>query len=115
MFKNREITLNRVYDTIAVREGNTKHILHVNGDASRMSVGLLQAQKRLQTINENTTDAEREEITRYFSDIIFGEEQTQKLFDYYYGDASCVIAVCGKYFAQRLSKLITKAQKKIIK
>jgi hypothetical protein len=64
------------------------------------------------TITEETTDEERGEIARFFASVIFGDEQTQKLFDFYYGEASCVIAVCGQYFAKRLSKLISKAQKK---
>ena len=110
--KENSITLNRVYDTVAIREGNQRLLLHVNADASRLVVGLTQAQKRLQTIREETPDSEREVISRYFANIIFGAEQTQKLFDYYYGDASCVIAICGKYFANRLNKLIVKAQKK---
>lgn len=112
MFKRNEITLNRVYDTVSVREGGNKLTLHVNADANRLVVGLSQAQKRLQTITEETTDEERKNIALYFSNVIFGEEQTQALFDYYYGDASCVISVCGKYFANRLGKLITKAQKR---
>lgn len=111
MFKKNTLTLNRVYDTVSIKEGNTKLVLHVNADANRLVVGLFNAQKRLQSINEETTEEEREEISRYFANIIFGEEQTQELFDYYYGDASCVIAICGKYFAGRLGKLITKAQK----
>lgn len=112
MFGKKSLTLNRVYDTVVIKEGDQRLTLHVNADASRMVVGLSQAQKRLQTISEETTEEERKEISRYFSSIIFGEEQTEKLFDYYYGDASCVIAICGQYFADRLGKLITKAQKR---
>lgn len=112
MFGKHTLSLNRVYDTVTISEGGKELTLHVNADANRLVVGLAQAQKRLMTISEETTDEEREEITRFFAGIIFGEEQTQKLFDYYYGDASCVIAICGTYFANRLSKLITKAQKK---
>lgn len=112
MFGKNTLSLNRVYDTVTIREGGKTLTLHVNADANRIVVGLAQAQKLLMTIDEKTTDAEREEISRFFSDTIFGAEQTQELFDYYYGDASCVIAICGTYFAQRLSKLITKAQKK---
>ena len=112
MFQNKPLSLNRVYDTVSIKEGNQKLILHVNADANRLVVALSQAQKRLQTINENTTDEERADISRFFATAIFGEEQTQRLFDYYYNDAGCVIAICGKYFAERLGKLITKAQKK---
>lgn len=112
MFGNNTLTLGRVYDTLKIKEGGATLVLHVNSDPSRVVVGLAQAQKRLVTINEETSAEEREDIARFFSGVIFGDEQTQKLFDFYYGDASCVVAVCGKYFADRLSKLITKAQKK---
>jgi hypothetical protein len=113
MFRKHTLSLNRVYDTVTIREGGKTLTLHVNADANRLVVGLAQAQKRLMTIDENTPDDEREEISRFFSDTIFGAEQTQELFDYYYGDASCVIAICGTYFSERLSKLISKAQRKI--
>lgn len=112
MFGKNTLTLCRVYDTIKITEGGETLTLHVNSDPSRIVVGLAQAQKRLVTITEETTDEEREEIARFFSGVIFGEEQTQKLFDFYYGESSCVVAVCGQYFAKRLSKLISKAQKR---
>lgn len=112
MFRKNTLTLGRVYDTIKIREGGETLTLHVNSDPSRIVVGLAQAQKRLVTITEETPDKEREEIARFFSGVIFGEEQTQKLLDFYYGESSCVVAVCGQYFAKRLSKLISKAQKR---
>lgn len=114
MFGKKPLTLNRVYDTVTIQENGKKLTLHVNADANRLVVGLAQAQKRLMTISEETTDEERDEISRFFSGIIFGDEQTDKLFDFYYGDASCVIALCGTYFANRLNKLITKSQKKAL-
>lgn len=115
MFGGKTLTLERVYDTVTIREGGNTLKLHVNADASRLVVGLSQAQKRLAAIKEETTDEERTEAARFFSDIIFGKEQTQKLFDYYFGDPVCVIAVCGKYFSSRLGKLITKQQKRMKK
>lgn len=113
MFRNKPLSLGRVYDTVTIKEGGEKLTLHVNSDPSRIVVGLAQAQKRLVTINEETSDEEREEIAMFFASVIFGEEQARKLLDYYYGDSSCVVAVCGQYFAKRLSKLITKSQKKL--
>ena len=112
MFGNNTLSLGRVYDTVTIREGGEKLTLHVNAYPSRIVVGLSQAQKQLVTIDENTTDEEREKIALFFASVIFGEEQAQKLLDYYYGDSSCVVAVCGQYFSKRLSKLITKTQKR---
>lgn len=112
MFGKNTLSLGRVYDTITIREGSEKLTLHVNADPSRIVVGLAQAQKQLVTINEETTDEERKQIALFFAGVIFGEEQAQALLDYYYGEAACVVAVCGQYFSKRLSKLITKVQKK---
>lgn len=112
MFGNNTLSLGRVYDTVTIREGGEKLTLHVNADPSRIVVGLSQAQKQLVTISEETTDEEREKIALFFASVIFGEEQAQKLLDYYYGDSSCVVAVCGTYFSKRLSKLISKTQKR---
>ena len=112
MFGNKSLSLGRVYDTVKITEGGVSLILHVNVDPNRMVIGLNEAQKRLKSIDENTTDEEREDIARFFSNVIFGEEQTQKLFDFYYGDPLCVISVGSKYFAERLGKKILKAQKK---
>lgn len=112
MFGNKPLSLNRVFDTVVIREGTERLTLHVNADPARLVVGLTQAQKQLATIKQDTPEEEKEEISKFFASVIFGDEQTQELFDFYYGDAACVIALCGKYFADRLSKLITKAQKK---
>ena len=112
MFGNNSLSLNRVYDTVTINENGNKLVLHVNADPSRVVVGLSQAQKRLVTIDADTPDEEREQIALFFAGVIFGDEQARKLLDFYYGESSCVVAVCGQYFAKRLSKLITKAQKK---
>ena len=112
MFGKNTLTLGRVYDTVKITEGGETLKLHVNSDPSRIVVGLAQAQKRLVTINEETPDDEREEIALFFATVIFGEEQARKLLDFYYGESACVVAVCGQYFSKRLSKLITKAQKR---
>ena len=112
MFGNNTLTLGRVFDTVTIKEGGERLTLHVNSDPNRIVVGLAQAQKRLMTINEETTDEEREEIALFFAGVLFGDEQAKQLLDFYYGDSSCVVAVCGNYFAKRLKNIITKAQKK---
>ena len=115
MFERNTLTLGRVYDNIRIKEGGQELTLHVNSDPSRIVIGLEQAQKKLHTITEDTTDEELKEIALFFAGVIFGDEQAQSLLDFYYGDPSCVVAVCGKYFADRLSGKITKAQKKKIR
>lgn len=108
-----EITLNRVHDTITIREGNEKLTLAVNGDAMRMVAGLTKAQQKMKELTEETPDETVKETARYFAAVIFGTEQAAKLMEFYADDPGCVITVCGSYFKQRLADKITEAQKKI--
>ena len=112
MFGNYVLSLGRVYDNVIVRENGQKLVLHVNADPNRLVIGLTHAQKQLAAITADTTPEDREKIALYFAGVIFGEEQAKKLLEYYRGDTSCVIGICGKYFADRLGKMITKSQKK---
>ena len=111
--KEFEITLNRVHDTVVIREDGERLTLTVNGDAQRMVAGLSNAQKRMQAITDDSTDAEIREIAEYFSAVIFGKEQTEKLFAFYANDPASVISVCGQYFKNRLAGKISEAQKRI--
>ena len=106
------MSLNRVHDTLKIKEGNDSIILHVNADPRRIVAGLNGVQARLQSINEETPDAERLEHATVFANVLFGEDQAKQLADFYHDDYGCIISVCSKYFDQRLAKLITKAQKK---
>ena len=110
MFK---ISLNRIHDTVRITEGDEHLTLFVDSDPMRVVAGLTIAQKKLQTITEETSEDDRNEIALYFAGVIFGEVQAKELFDFYHSDAGCVINVCGQYFAQRMAKLIAKAQKKM--
>ena len=112
MFGNNTLSLGRVYDKVTFNENGNKLVLHVNADPSRIVIGISQAQKQLVTINADTPDEEREKIAKFFASVIFGEEQAQKLLEYYFNDPSCVVSACALYFSRRLSKLIAQAQKK---
>lgn len=108
-----KITLNRVHDRVRFTEGEEHLDLRVDADPMRMTAGLMEAQKRLKLIKEEMTDEEKAESARYFAGAIFGAEQAERLMDFYFNDAACVIKVCGQYFQNRLSKLIAKAQKRM--
>lgn len=110
MFK---ISLNRIHDTVRISEGTDKLTLHVDSDPMRVIAGLNEAQRRLKTITEETSEEDRNKIALYFASVMFGEGQAKDLMDFYHDDAACVINVCGKYFQGRLAKLIEKAQKKM--
>lgn len=114
MFKRKpfEISLGRVHDTVRVREGDATITLEVEADPAHMVADLNQAQKYLKTVGDTTTDAEKRDVAKVFAAAVFGDEQAEKLLEFYRGDAACVINICGRYFSERLAKLITKAQKK---
>ena len=107
-----EMTLNRVHDTVVIREGEEKLTLTVNGDAMRIVAGLNRANEKLNKINESTPDADVIAAAEYFAAVIFGKEQAAKLMAFYADDPGCVITVCGRYFKERLAGKITKVQQK---
>lgn len=115
LFKRRgyEMTLNRIHDTIVIREDNEKLTLTVNGDAMRMVAGLTKAQEKMKALTNDTPDEEVKAVAEYFAAVIFGREQASKLMAFYADDPGCVISVCGKYFKERLAEKITKAQKRM--
>lgn len=112
--KGYEITLNRVYDRVVIRENGEKLTLTVNGDTQRMVAGLTRAQQKMKEISEGEpTPEQTREIAEYFASVIFGAEQAQTLMAFYANDPGSVISVCGKYFKERLVNIIAKEQKKI--
>lgn len=112
MFRAFKISMNRVHDRVKVTEGGETLTLNVEADPMRMVAGLSQAQKMMQALTNDSTDEEQHAAAEFFASVIFGQAQAKALLDFYRGDAGCVIGLCGTYFRNRLSKLITKAQKK---
>lgn len=108
-----EMTLNRVHDTVTIREGEESITLRVDGDAMRMVAGLTKAQAKMQAITDDTPDADVRETAEYFAATIFGKEQAAKLMAFYADDPGCVITVCGRYFSERLAGKISKVQKRV--
>lgn len=111
--KGYKITLNRVHDTVTVREGDESIKLTVNGDSMRMVAGLNKAQKKMLELDDNATDEQVKECAEYFAAVIFGKEQAAQLMAFYADDPGCVISVCGQYFKNRLAGKIAAVQKKM--
>jgi hypothetical protein len=111
--KGFEISMNRVKDTVVIREGNERLTLNVNADAQRLFAGLNAAYERMKNINESTEESEVKDIAKYFSGVIFGTDQAQKLSEFYANDAAAIISVCGRYFRDRLAGLIADVQKRM--
>jgi rubrerythrin len=108
-----EMTLNRVYDTITIKEGSEKLKLTVNGDSQRMVAGLNKAQKKMTELSDDADDETVKEVAEYFAAVIFGKEQATELMKFYADDPVCVINVCGQYFKERLAGKIAAVQKKM--
>ena len=109
------MTLNRVHDTVRIREGRETLMLYVDADSMKLVAGISNVQKELQTITEETPEAETLRISKDFARVIFGTDGAEKLAEFYRQDPGCIIGICSRYFSKRLNKLIEKAQKKIRK
>lgn len=109
-----EITLNKIHDTVRVKENGESLVLTVCADPMRIVSGLARAQGKMQklTEQENPDIKELHEAAEYFAAVIFGVEQGEKLFAFYGNDPAAVINVCGTYFRERLQAKITAAQKR---
>lgn len=109
-----EITLNKIHDTVRVKENGESLVLTVCADPMRIVSGLSRAQEKMQklTEQENPDVKELNDAAEYFAAVIFGVEQGEKLFAFYGNDPAAVINVCGTYFRERLQAKITAAQKR---
>lgn len=107
-----KISLNRIRDKVKINEGSDSLVLAVEGDAMRMVAALTAAQKTLKGLTNESTEGDRQAAALQFAQAIFGNAQAAKLVEFYNGDALCIIGVCGRYFSERLAKLIARAQKK---
>jgi hypothetical protein len=111
MFFRKEISPYTVEDKVTFRNVDKTLTLFVRGDAASFVVGLKKAKEKLTEISDESDECERVNVARFFARTLFGEEQGDKLVDFY-NEPLAVITVCGKYFKDRLAKKITKAQKK---
>lgn len=110
--RGKEISLNRVHDTVVFKESDDRLTLKVNADPMRMSAGLLSVRRKMTHLTEESPEEEQREVALEMAAVIFGEEQAKQLMEFYHDDPPGVIHVCLLYFQQRLSKRIIKASKK---
>ena len=111
LFKKNEINPYDVSDKVTFRNVDKTLTLYVRGDAVSFISGIRQAYNKLSEMTAETLECERVNCARFFARTLFGEEQGDRLIDFY-NDPLAVISVCGRYFQKRLAKKITKAQKK---
>ena len=106
-----EITPYQVEDKVTFRNVDKTLTLFVRSDAAGLVTRLIEAEKQMKEITVKSDECQRVNVARFFAQAIFGEDQGNRLFDFY-NDPLAVLAVCGDYFKTRLGKKITKAQKK---
>ena len=108
---SHEINPYQVTDKVTFRNVDKTITLYVRSSAASLVVGLKQSQDKLKELEENASECERMNAARFFARSIFGEEQGDRLVDFY-NEPLTIISVLGMYFEKQLSKKITKAQKK---
>ena len=110
MFLRKEINPYSVSDKVTFRNVDKTITLFVRTDAASLVYGLKQAQEKLKELTDESDECERMNAARYFARSIFGEEQGDRLVDFY-NEPLAIITVLGIYFNKQLKKKITKAQK----
>lgn len=111
MFHKREINPYSVSDKVTFRNVDKTLTLYVRDNATNLVVNLKRAQENLSELTDNSDECQRVNASRFFAKAVFGEEQADKLVDFY-NEPLAVISAVGQYFDLRLKKLIAKAQKR---
>ena len=110
MFR-KEINPYSVSDKATFRNVDKTITLIVRTDAGSLVTRLKQAQDKLKEITDESDECERMNAARFFARSVFGEEEGDKLVDFY-NEPLAIIAAVGLYFDKQLKKKIVKAQKK---
>lgn len=87
-------------------------VLRVDGDAWKILFEVEAAGKAAQSLKADSPDEDKKKAAMRFATAIFGENQAEKLMNFYHGDAGSVLGVCGQYINNRLIKRITRVQKR---
>ena len=111
MFK-KEINPFSVSDKVRFRNVDKTLTLTVKADGNSIVLKMRQAKNKLSELTDESQECERVNAARFLAAAMFGNDQANKLIDFYEGEPLPVISACGQYFNDRLAKLITKAQKK---
>lgn len=111
MFRKKEINPYTISDKVVFRNVDKTLVLYVRTDAASLVTGLKQAQEKMKALTDDSDECEHINAARFFARSIFGEEQGDRLVDFY-NEPLAIISACGMYFDQQLKKKITKAQKK---
>lgn len=109
--RKNEINPFPVSDMVTFRNVDKTITLYVRSDAPSIVLGVKNSVDRLSSLSDESSENEQIDAALRYAEVIFGKEQAEALLDFYDKKALAVITACGMYFQNRLSKLITKAQK----
>lgn len=87
-------------------------VLRVDGDAWKMLFEVEAARQAAQSLKADSPEDDKKKAAMRFATAVFGENQAEKLMNFYHGDAGSVLGVCGQYINNRLIKRITRVQKR---
>ena len=87
-------------------------VLRVDGDAWKMLFEVEAARQAAQSLKADSPEEDKKKAAMRFATAIFGENQAEKLMNFYHGDAGSMLGVCGQYINNRLIKKITRVQKR---
>ena len=87
-------------------------VLRVDGDAWKMLFDVEAARQSAQSLKADSPEEDKKKAAMRFATAIFGENQAEKLMNFYHGDVGSVLGVCGQYINNRLIKRITRVQQR---
>ena len=109
------ITTHHVRDKVAFVEGNEKLVLYVDVDPLGFVAEMQKSVSELKSLNDNSTDEEFLSAAKDMAVKMFGEDQAQKLIEFYHCNPKQLFNVTSRYFIERLNGLISAKQKKLMK
>lgn len=109
--KRFEINPYPVRDTVVFVNGDKKIELTVKSDGGEIVRKIQRANVRLSAVTDKSSEEEKQSVSFALASSIFGDDQARKLCSFY-DEPVTVVTVCGRYFKERLSKKIAKAQKR---
>lgn len=110
MRKNR-ISLNHVRDRIYAQEGDEELELRVDDDSMAMARRIKRVLDDIEKAKQDPDGMEKAAMN--FAKAIFGNAQTEKLYEFYSNNPYSVMEFTSKYFTGRLSAKIVKAQRHV--
>ena len=111
MLFKKEFNPYTVSDKAVFRTVDKTLELYVRSNANTIVLNLKTAQEKLKELSDESDECQRMNAARFFAASVFGDEQADKLIDFY-NDPVAVVSVVGMYFDRQLKNKIIKAQKK---